>query len=60
MNANGFATGIISVLTAIVGVAIIAVLVSSKSQTSSVITSAGKAFSGIVGAAVNPVSANII
>lgn len=47
---------VITVLTAIIGVAIIAVLVSKQANTSSVIGAAGKAFSQVLGAAVNPVS----
>ncbi len=44
------------VATAIVGVAIIAVLVSKNAQTGSVITSAGTAFANDLTAAVAPVS----
>lgn len=51
-----FGEGIITILTAIVGVAIIAVLVSKQANTSGVLTSAGTAFSQILGAAVAPVS----
>lgn len=51
-----FGESIITVLTAIIGVAIIAVLVSKQANTSSVIKSAGAAFSQVLGAAVNPVS----
>ena len=51
-----FGDSIITVLTAIIGVAIIAVLVSKQANTSSVISSAGSAFSQVLGAAVNPVS----
>jgi hypothetical protein len=47
---------IVTVLTAIIGVAIISVLVSKQANTSSVVSSAGKAFSQVLGAAVNPVS----
>jgi hypothetical protein len=47
---------IITVLTAIIGVAIIAVLVSKQADTSNVVKSAGAAFSQVLGAAVNPVS----
>jgi hypothetical protein len=47
---------VITVLTAIIGVAIIAVLVSKNAQTGQVLTSAGNAFSKVLGAAVNPVS----
>jgi PRD1 phage membrane DNA delivery len=49
-------TSVVSVLVAIVGVAIIAVLVSKNAQTPQVLTSAGTAFSGILKAAVSPVS----
>lgn len=42
--------------TAIVGVAILAVLVSKNAQTPAVISSAGKAFGGVLSAAVSPVT----
>jgi hypothetical protein len=45
-----------AVATAIVGVAIVAVLVSKNAQSSGVIAAAGKAFSGVIGAAVSPVT----
>lgn len=48
--------GIVTVATAIVGVAIIAVLVGSSSQTSSVVQSAGNAFSTALRAAEAPVT----
>lgn len=47
---------IVTVMTAIIGVAIIAVLVSQKAQTSSVISSAGNAFANDLTAAVAPVT----
>ena len=47
---------IVTVLIAIVGVAIIAVLVSRNAQTGSVITSAGQAFANDLSAAVAPVT----
>lgn len=47
---------IVTVLTAIVGVAILSVLVSRNSQTPAVIKSFGDAFSGALGAATAPVS----
>lgn len=47
--------GIVTIATAVIGVAIIAVIVGSK-QTSGVISSAGNALSGIISAAVKPVS----
>lgn len=46
---------IVTVLTAIVGVAMLAVLVSTRSQTPAVIKSFGDAFSGALGAATGPV-----
>lgn len=47
---------IVTVLTAIVGVAIIAVLVSQNAQTGTVISSAGNAFANDLSAAVAPVT----
>lgn len=47
---------IVTVLTAIVGVAIIATLVSRQANTSGVVSSAGSAFSSIVRAATSPVT----
>lgn len=49
-------SGFVGILTAVVGLAIIAVLVSNQSQTSGVIGAAGTAFGGILKAAVAPVS----
>ena len=48
--------GIVSVIASIIGLAMIAVLVSQNAQTSSVITGAGTALSGVISAAVSPVS----
>lgn len=56
MNLNDVMGNIVTIVTAIIGVAILAVLVSRNSQTSQVITSAGKAFSGALGVALSPVS----
>jgi hypothetical protein len=47
---------IITVITAIIGVAVISVLVSQKAQTSQVLTAGGTAFSTILKAAVAPVT----
>lgn len=47
---------IVTVLLAIVGVAIIAVLVSRQSNTAGVLQAGGGAFSGILGAALSPVA----
>ncbi len=49
-------SSVVTIATAIVGVAIIAVLVGSNSQTSSVIGSAGNAFAQDLGVAVSPVT----
>lgn len=53
---NNIISTSVAILTAIVGVAIIAVILSQKSDTSNVITTAGKAFQTILGKAVQPVS----
>ncbi len=47
-------TSVVSVLMAIIGVAIIAVLVSRNSQTSNVLSAGGNAFSRILGTAISP------
>lgn len=52
---NNTVSGIISVLTAIVGVAVIAVLVAPRANTAGVITSTGQAFAGALTAAQGPV-----
>ena len=51
-----FGEQLVTIATAIVGVAIIAVLVSRNAQTSNVIASAGNAFSQALGVAVSPVT----
>ena len=55
MSDNLF-TGVVSIAMAIVGVAIIAVLVAPNAKTSQVIGAAGNAFSQALGAATGPVS----
>lgn len=49
-------TSVVSILTAIVGVAIIAVLVSKNANTAGVIRAGGDAFSQSLGVAVSPVT----
>jgi hypothetical protein len=49
-------SSIVTVLLAIIAVAIIAVLVSQRSQTAQVVGAGGTAFSGILGAALTPVT----
>jgi len=45
-----------SILTAVIGVAILAVIFSKKANTSGVIQAAGSAFGGILGIAVSPIT----
>lgn len=52
------ATGIFAIAASIVGVAIISVLVSKSSQTSSVIDSISNAFSTALRTAVSPITSN--
>lgn len=47
---------LVTIVVAIIGVAILAVIVSQRSNTANVITSAGNAFSSVLKAAVSPVS----
>lgn len=51
--------GIVTIATAIVGIAILAVLVSRNANTAGVIGAAGKAFSSSIGAAVAPVTGGV-
>lgn len=51
---------IVTIAVAIVGVAILAVLVGTKSRTAEVITSAGNAFTSALKVAVSPVTGGII
>jgi len=48
--------GIISIVAGVIGLAIVAVIVSQKANTSQVLTGAGSALSSVIGAAVQPVS----
>lgn len=53
---DSFVTSIVTVLMAIIGVAIIAVLVSPAAQTATVLKAGGSSFSGILAAAEAPVT----
>ncbi len=55
---NGVTAQILTVASAIVGVAVIATLVSRNSNTSGVITAAGGAFGNAIRAATGPVTGN--
>ena len=53
---NNIGPTVITVVAGVIGLAMVAVLVSQKAQTSTVIQGAGTALSSIIGAAVAPVS----
>jgi hypothetical protein len=53
---QGFGEAIAGIATAVIGLAIIAVLVSQNAQTSSVIQAASSGFGNILAAAVSPVA----
>ncbi len=56
MNWDSFLGPMVTIATAIIGVAILAVLVSRNSQTPQVLQAAGSAFSGALRTALSPVS----
>lgn len=56
---NGAVGAIVTIATAIVGVALLAVLVSKNAQTPQVVQAFGSAFSGALSAAVSPVSGGL-
>jgi len=53
---SNFTSGLVAVLTAIIGVALVAVVLSRNSNTAGVIGVSGNAFSEMLGAATSPVS----
>lgn len=53
---NELVTSVVTILTAIIGVAILAVLVSRNSQTPAVIGAAASGFAKDLGAAVSPIT----
>jgi hypothetical protein len=55
---NSIGPGIIAIVTGIIGLAIVAVVVSQNANTSSVIGASGSALSSVIGAAVSPVAGN--
>lgn len=55
MNDKGIML-ITTIVSAIIGLAIVSVLVSGQAQTGTVLTSAGTAFSSLITAAVSPVT----
>lgn len=55
---NSMTEALVTVATAIVGVAIISVLVSKKSNTANVIQAAASGFSNALGVSISPVTGN--
>lgn len=53
---EAFGNALTSIIMAIIGVAIIAVLVSNRANTAGVLGAGGAAFSGVLGAALSPVT----
>lgn len=53
---NQLVNGVIVILTAIIGVAILSVIVSRQSNTAGVLSAGASAFSGILGTAMSPVT----
>lgn len=53
---NQILNGVVVILTAIIGVAILSVIVSKNSNTSGVLSAASSAFSGALGTAISPVT----
>lgn len=53
---NQLINSVVTVLVAVIGLALVATLVSRNAQTGQVLTSGGRAFSGILGTALSPVS----
>lgn len=53
---NELVTSVVTILTAIIGVAVIAVLVSKNANTTAVIGAGGNAFTQSLGAALSPIT----
>lgn len=53
---DGIITPMVTVLMGIIGVAIVATLVSSRSNTAGVVSAGGNAFSGALGTALSPIT----
>lgn len=56
MDTGAFGSALVSIILAVIGVAIIAVLVSSQAQTANVLTAGGTAISKVLGSALSPVT----
>lgn len=55
MSGNGAISAVVTIATAIVGLAVLAVLVSQRANTAGVLKAGGGAFAQAIGAAVSPV-----
>lgn len=55
---NNLVNALVTILLAIIGVAIVAVLVSKNAETTQVLGAGSKAFSGALGTALSPVTGN--
>lgn len=51
-----FGTGLVTVILAIIGVAVIAVIVSKNANTTGVVSASGNAFTSALGCALSPVT----
>jgi hypothetical protein len=57
---NSIMGGVVTILMAIIGVAILAVLVSKQANTTNVIGAASQGFSGALGTALSPITGNAL
>ena len=55
-TAGAIGSAVVGILMAVIGVAVIAVIISSKAQTASVLQAGGNAFSTVLGSALSPVT----
>jgi hypothetical protein len=56
MFGSNIGGAVVAIIAGLVGLAIVAVVLSKNAQTPTIITNAGTALSGVIGAAVAPVS----
>ena len=56
MELDKIGSGIVAIVTGLIGVAIVAVIVSRNAQTPTVIGASGSALAQVIGAAVSPVT----
>lgn len=56
MNPGAVGTALVSIIMAIIGVAVIALILSPAAQTGQVLQAGGSAFAGVLNAAISPVT----